>query len=108
MAYLVFLKNLDNELGTLYKIAENQSDFNNLNINKSEYKTIEISQTIFNSLKLNNSTVDKYNGEEIEIINSNLFFLNKSALKAYVENFKNGIKLFGEFFFSDLILNKNS
>jgi hypothetical protein len=94
MAYLVFLKNLDNELGTLYKIAENQSDFNNLNINKSEYKIIEISQTIFNSLKLNNSTVDKYNGEEIEIINSNLFFLNKSALKAYVENFKNGIKLF--------------
>jgi hypothetical protein len=33
MSFFIFLNNLDNVEGTLYSIAENQSDLNNLNIN---------------------------------------------------------------------------
>ena len=41
MSYFIFLKNLDNVSNSLYKIAENQSDLNNINIDQSQYKIIE-------------------------------------------------------------------
>ena len=37
MSYFIFTNNLDNVEETIYKIAENQSDLNNLNIEKSSY-----------------------------------------------------------------------
>ena len=44
MAYFIFTKNLDDVEGTLYRIAENQSDLNNLNIIQSNYKIIEVNE----------------------------------------------------------------
>ncbi len=58
MSYFVFAKNFDNVSGTIYKIAENQSDLNNLNIILSDYKIIEDSQSNFNDFKLLNKYVD--------------------------------------------------
>ena len=40
MSYFIFLKDLNNIEGTLYKIAENESDLNNLNINKNDFNKI--------------------------------------------------------------------
>ena len=40
MAYFIFRKNTDNLQGNIYRIAENQSDLNNLNIEQSDYKVI--------------------------------------------------------------------
>ena len=51
MVYFIFGKNLDNIEGTIYRIAENQSDLNNLNILQSDYKIIEDSQSNFNLVK---------------------------------------------------------
>jgi len=49
MSYFIFLKNSDNIEGTIYKIAENQSDLNNINITQSDYKIIQDSQENFNT-----------------------------------------------------------
>jgi hypothetical protein len=47
MAYFIFKKNSDGVVGSLYRIAENESYLNNLNINPSNYKVIEDSQSNF-------------------------------------------------------------
>ena len=44
MAYFIFGKNLNNVKGTLYRIAENQSDLNNLNINVADYLVKEVTE----------------------------------------------------------------
>jgi hypothetical protein len=38
MSYFIFVKDLNNVEGTIYRIAENQDDLNNLNITQSIYK----------------------------------------------------------------------
>jgi hypothetical protein len=94
MAYFIFAKNLDNIEGTLYRIAENQSDLNNLNIIDSDYKIIEDSQYSFNLIKFNNKFPDKYNNNIITYLDFNPSFENKKALQNYIDNFKNQIKQF--------------
>jgi len=95
MAYFIFSKNLEDISGTIYKIAENAIDFNNLNIEKSEYKIIEDSETNFNLVKLGNKFPEKYNNNNtityIDQINS---FNNKNQVQSYINNFKNQIKQF--------------
>jgi hypothetical protein len=94
MSYFIFLKNLDNIDGTIYKIAENQSDLNNLNINQSEYKIIEDSQSNFNLVKLGNKFTGKYNNDAIIYTDQTISFINKKTLQDYVNDFKNQIKQF--------------
>ncbi len=98
MAYFVFSKNLDNVSGTLYRIAENESDFNNLNIIKSEYKIIEDSEENFNLIKFGNKYIDKYINNDIiymDLISSyEILFKRKDKLQIYVDNFKKQIKEF--------------
>ena len=94
MAYFIFSKNLDNVNGTLYRIAENQSDLNNLNIIPSIYKIIEDSQSNFNLVKLGNKIADKYNDNTITYIDKTILFNNKNELQGYVNNFKQQIKQF--------------
>jgi hypothetical protein len=53
MSYFIFTNNTEDITNTIYRIAENQSDLNNLNIDKSIYKIIEDSQENFNAVKLN-------------------------------------------------------
>jgi len=94
MAYFVFLKNFDNITGSLYRIAENQSDLNNLNINPSDYKIIEDSQTNFNFVKFGNKLIDKYNNNEIIYTDTNIIFEKKDNLQFYINELKKTIKLF--------------
>jgi hypothetical protein len=94
MSYFIFLKNLDNTEGTLFRIAENQSDLNNLNINQPDYKIIEDSQGNFDLVKLGTKFPDKYNNNIITYIDVTISFRSKEELQNYVNNFKKQIKQF--------------
>jgi hypothetical protein len=65
MSYFIFTKDSDNMDGTLYRIAENQSDLNNLNIDQSVYKIIEDSQLNFEAVKYGTKNILKYNNNTI-------------------------------------------
>jgi hypothetical protein len=93
MSYFIFLPNLDNIEGTLYRIAENESDLNNLNIDKSVYKIIEDSQSNFNLVKYGNKSV-KYNNNTLIYSDQIFLFKNKIDLEGYIVDIKNPIKNF--------------
>lgn len=90
MSYFIFLPNLDNIDGTLYRIAENQSDLNNLNILQSDYKIIEDTQSNFDFVKYGNKNV-KYNNNTIIYADQIISFKNKDDLQSYINLFKNSI-----------------
>ena len=94
MSYFIFLKDLNNIEGTLYKIAENESDLNNLNINKNNYNIIEDSQSNFDLIKFGNKYSIKYNNNDITFVDQVNSFINKEKLKIYVDNFITQIKYF--------------
>jgi len=94
MAFFIFSKNLDNVEGTIYKIAENQSDLDNLNINQSNYKIIEDSQSNFNLVKLENKIISKYNNNVITYIDKNTTYENKADLKIDIDALQQQIKQF--------------
>lgn len=94
MAFLIFNKNCDNINGTLYRIAENSNDLENLKINNSLYKIFEIDQNIFQDVKLINKVVIKYNANEVVYENANENFLNEQRLKDYIIRLKTTIKIF--------------
>lgn len=93
MSFFIFQKNLDNVEGTIYKIAEDQSYLDNLGINQSLYKIIEDSQSNFNSVKLGNKAIIKYNGDTISYIDISSSF-TKEQFKTCVDNTKIIVKLF--------------
>jgi hypothetical protein len=94
MSFFIFLKNLDNSNGTIYRIAENQSDLNYINIIQTDYKIIEDSQSNFNLVKYKNKLPEKYNSNNIVYIDQTIVFTIKEELQGYVTNFKNQIKQF--------------
>ena len=94
MSYFIFIKNLDNLEGTIYRIAENQSDLNNLNIIQTDYKIIEDSQSNFNLFKFGNKYPSKYNNDTIIYVDQNYSYTKKEELQTYVDVFKNQIKQF--------------
>lgn len=105
MAYFIFSKNSDNIVGTLYRIAENQSDFNNLNINPSNYKIIEDSQINFDAVKYGTKNIIAYNSDTIIYEDKLTVFADdvkdgvvvksgKDCLKNYIYNCKTCIKQF--------------
>jgi hypothetical protein len=94
MSYFIFENNSDNVEGTLYRIAENQSDLNNLNISKFDYKIIEDSQLNFDSVKYGNKYPSKYISNIITYVDQTYIFKNKNELQNYINNFKQQIKSF--------------
>ena len=94
MSYFIFQKNSENIEGSIYRIAENESDLNNLNIINSDYKIIEDSQDNFNSVKKYLKYPLKYIGNEIIFIDTNLSFEKKENLKNYIDSCNNIIKTF--------------
>jgi hypothetical protein len=94
MAYFIFIKNLDNVDYTIYRIAANQTDLNNLNIIESDYKIIEDSEENFNAVKLNTKEALKYNQNTITFIDMTLQFFNKQFLDNYISAVKPPIKSF--------------
>jgi hypothetical protein len=94
MSYFIFLKNFDNVDGTIYRVAENQSDLNNLNISQPDYKIIEDSQENFNLVKLGIKFPNKYNNNTITYTDQTFLFYNKIELQNDVDNIKKQIKQF--------------
>ena len=93
MSYFIFLSNLDNVDGTLYRIAENQSDLNNLNISEANYKIIEDSQSNFDFVKYGNKLA-KYNNNTIIYTDQTISFKSREQLQQYIILSKNSIKQF--------------
>lgn len=96
MAYFIFAKNSDGIEGTISRIAENQIDLNNLNINHSSYKIIEDTKDNFDLVKYGQKIAKKYTGNTIvyeDIIYENIFS-KKGSLLSYIENYINNIKNF--------------
>ena len=94
MTYFLFCKNQEGIEGSIYRIAETESDLNNLNIEKSNYKIIEDSESNFNLVKLGNKYIKNYNNDKITYLDQTISFGNKSELQIYVDNFKLQIKNF--------------
>jgi hypothetical protein len=93
MSFFIFTKDLDNIEDTIYKIAENQSDLNNLNISTYLYKIIEDSQENFEATKYGIKQPVKYNGNVISYSSVPVSY-TQVELSGYVNNFKNNINLF--------------
>ena len=96
MSYFIFLNNMDDKVGTLYRIAENESDYNNLNISDDLYKTIEDNQANFDDVKYGSKGVEKYNNNTITYYTIEVSFKNKEMLIDHVDDLKEKIKNFVE------------
>jgi len=94
MTYFIFTKDSDNIENTIYRIAENQIDFNNLNIEDNNYKIIQDSIENFNLVKLNKKFPIKYNGDIITYVDANINFIDNFGLKFHIDNIKYLINCF--------------
>jgi len=94
MAYYIFSKDFSGLTGTLYRVAETESDFNNSNIDKTNYKIIENSAINFNDVKYYNKIITGYNENEIICIDGSISFINKEELDIYINSIKELIKSF--------------
>jgi len=94
MAYFIFQKNSDGILGNIYRIAENQSDLNNVNIEQSDYKIIEDSQENFNSVKYGTKNILTYNGTNIIYQDQAISYSTKESLLNYIKNTKDIISIY--------------
>lgn len=102
MPYFIFQKNSDNIEGSLFKIAENLSDLDSLNIIKSDYKIIEDNQDNFNAVKFGTKVPVKYNNDlivyenitsELKSKNHTQYLINKNkeSIEIFLKNNKNSL-----------------
>ena len=95
MAYLIFNKDLPNISGTLYRIAENETDLNNFGLNLQDFNVITITQDIFDSIRLNNKVVTKYNNNNVvEYDDYPIVFKTVDQIHNYNKNFSKKIEEF--------------
>lgn len=98
MSYFIFSKNTENITGSLYRIAENLQDLNN--IIKVEFQTnytiIEDTQQNFEDVVLSKKTVISYNNNNIFYDTVPLKFYKEEELQNYINNLKLQIKSFLE------------
>ena len=93
MSFFIFLKNVPDTTGTIYRRAENQFDLHNLNIIQSDYKIIEDSQENFNLVKNNIKFPSFYDNDSIyfvDVFNS----YDRNLLETIIEIYKNKITEF--------------
>jgi hypothetical protein len=105
MAYFIFTKS-ENSSGSIYRIAENQSDLNNLNIIQSDYTIIEDSSVNFDAIKYGTKNIVQYIGNTIVYEDSSTSFVDevdkqgeiiksaKQILTNYISYFKTFIQNF--------------
>jgi hypothetical protein len=96
MPYFILLKVSDGGAGSLYRIAENESDLNNLNLIKSDYIILEDSQVNFDNFKYRNKSILNFDNNNINYTNFNVRFENKNKLINYIETIRLSIKEFLE------------
>ena len=94
MSYFIFLKEFNNMEGSFYKITQNLSDLNNLNINKSDYKIIEDTQDNFNAVKFGTKFPLKHNNDLIIFEDITSLIKNKLSLEIQIKNKVEIIKQF--------------
>ena len=94
MAYFIFTKNLENLEGSLYRIAENKIDLDNLNINTSSYTIIENNQINFNEIKNENKIVLNYSNNTINTMDNSSSFTQKKDLEYHINTLKKQIQNF--------------
>jgi len=94
MSYFIFLKNEDNIQGSVYKIAENEYDLDNCNININFYKIIEDTIENFTAVKFAKKNILSYNNNNIVYTNGTPRFIKKIILQKYVTHFKEYIQNF--------------
>jgi hypothetical protein len=70
MAYFIYNKFSEK---CIYKIAENDSDLNSLNIPQEDYLIVTVNQNDFDSVRLNNKYVLNYNGS-VQLQDLNNYF----------------------------------
>ena len=80
--------------GSFYKITQNLSDLNNLNINKSDYKIIEDTQDNFNAVKFGTKFPLKHNNDLIIFEDITSLIKNKLSLEIQIKNKVEIIKQF--------------
>ena len=90
MAFFIFNR-LEVSEGNIYCIAENNTDLNNLNIIKSDYKIIEDTQENFQSVKLGVKLPKTHNNVSIVYENLNIFFSKEDNLRQYINNLQSNL-----------------
>jgi hypothetical protein len=89
MAYFIFGKNLNNVTGTLYRIAENQSDLNNLNINVADYFIKEVTENDFLNVKNGLKNCNGYDSNNNIILEDQInLYKDKKTLQNEVNDYK--------------------
>jgi len=98
MAYFIFIKNSENILSSLYKIAENQQDLDNIIKNEFQvdYSILEDTPQNFEDVRLSKKIVLTYNNNTINYETIPFIFHKKEDLENYINNFKSQIKDFLE------------
>lgn len=96
MPYFILLKVSDGSGGALYRIAENESDLNNLNLSKSDYIILEDSQVNFDNFKYKNKVILNFDNNTVNYTNFNVTFENKNKLINYIQTIRLSIKEFLE------------
>lgn len=94
MAYLIFDKNKDNEIGSIISMAENETDRDNLNIFLDTAKVITIDTETFQNIQLSKKTVLSYNGDTVtyadkEVSDEEGLKLNGFKIKEDLEDYIN-------------------
>jgi hypothetical protein len=93
MAFFI-LNRLEVSDGNIYRIAENNTDLNNLNIIKSDYKILEDTQENFQAVKLGVKFPRTHNNVSIVYENLNIFFGSEDNLRSYITSLNYQIKNF--------------
>jgi hypothetical protein len=93
MAYFIFLKNSGGINAGIYRIAEDQSYLNKININQNDYTIIQDSESNFLDVKYGKKVPLTYSNNIITYSDSTWRF-SKVSLQDYINNFKNLIKQF--------------
>ena len=103
MAYLIFDKNKDNEIGSIISMAENETDRDNLNISLDTAKVITIDTETFQNIQLSKKTVISYNEDTVTYQNRDVNdeeglklngFKIKEGLESYINNYIERINQF--------------
>jgi hypothetical protein len=94
MTYFVLMKNSENVISPCSKIADNDFDLNNSNINLDDYKIIKDTEINYNNVKFGKKSVLKYIGNTITFIDDPIVYPNKDSLKNYIDGYKKSITQF--------------
>ena len=89
MAYFIFNKDLDSVELTLYKIASNQSDLDNLNLDQSLFKIIQDTASNFDDVVCNIKTASSYTGNTINFVTVDRTTVSGGLTAADLGDFQN-------------------